>query len=61
MTTQEAEGILNQDVKFESPLPGFRERLGFVDADEPGAHGLVQHELYHAGQIAILKKAQTGE
>ena len=24
-------------------------------------HGIVQHELYHAGQIAILKKAQTGE
>jgi uncharacterized damage-inducible protein DinB len=23
-------------------------------------HGVVQHELYHAGQIAILKKAQEG-
>jgi uncharacterized damage-inducible protein DinB len=23
-------------------------------------HGVVQHELYHAGQIAILKKMQTG-
>jgi uncharacterized damage-inducible protein DinB len=23
-------------------------------------HGIVQHELYHAGQIAILKKAQAG-
>jgi uncharacterized damage-inducible protein DinB len=23
-------------------------------------HGVAQHELYHAGQIAILKKAQTG-
>lgn len=22
-------------------------------------HGIVQHELYHAGQIAILKKAQS--
>jgi len=22
--------------------------------------GIVQHELYHAGQIALLKKAQTG-
>lgn len=22
-------------------------------------HGIAQHELYHAGQIAILKKAQT--
>ena len=22
-------------------------------------HGVVQHELYHAGQIAILKKAQS--
>jgi hypothetical protein len=21
--------------------------------------GIVQHELYHAGQIALLKKAQT--
>jgi uncharacterized damage-inducible protein DinB len=24
-------------------------------------HGIVQHELYHAGQIAILKKAQGKE
>jgi hypothetical protein len=24
-------------------------------------HGAVQHKLYHAGQIAILKKASTGE
>jgi uncharacterized damage-inducible protein DinB len=23
-------------------------------------HGIVQHELYHAGQIALLKKAGTG-
>jgi uncharacterized damage-inducible protein DinB len=23
-------------------------------------HGIAQHELYHAGQIAILKKAQRG-
>src|SRR5579863_9995242 len=23
-------------------------------------HGVVQHELYHAGQIAVLKKAQAG-
>ena len=23
-------------------------------------HGIAQHELYHAGQIAILKKAATG-
>lgn len=24
-------------------------------------HGVVQHSLYHAGQIAILKKSATGE
>jgi uncharacterized damage-inducible protein DinB len=24
-------------------------------------HGVAQHELYHAGQIAILKKAQSGK
>lgn len=24
-------------------------------------HGAVQHSLYHAGQIAVLKKASTGE
>ncbi len=24
-------------------------------------HGMAQHELYHAGQIAILKKAQSGK
>jgi uncharacterized damage-inducible protein DinB len=23
-------------------------------------HGIAQHELYHAGQIAILKKARSG-
>jgi hypothetical protein len=23
-------------------------------------HGIAQHELYHAGQIAILKKAASG-
>jgi uncharacterized damage-inducible protein DinB len=42
------------------PEPRLRERV-------PGKrydfyfmlHGVVQHELYHAGQIAILKKAQT--
>jgi uncharacterized damage-inducible protein DinB len=24
-------------------------------------HGVVQHELYHAGQIALLKKTQSGK
>jgi hypothetical protein len=24
-------------------------------------HGVAQHELYHAGQIAILKKAKGGK
>jgi hypothetical protein len=24
-------------------------------------HGVVQHDLYHAGQIALLKKAARGE
>jgi hypothetical protein len=24
-------------------------------------HGMAQHELYHAGQIAILNKAQVGK
>jgi len=24
-------------------------------------HGIAQHELYHAGQIAILKKAASGK
>ena len=23
-------------------------------------HGIAQHELYHAGQIAVLKKAENG-
>jgi hypothetical protein len=22
-------------------------------------HGIIQHDLYHAGQIAVLKKAQS--
>ena len=24
-------------------------------------HGVIQHDLYHAGQIAVLKKSPTGE
>ena len=34
-------------------VPGKRYSLYFM------LHGLVQHDLYHAGQIALLKKART--
>ncbi len=34
-------------------VPGKRYSLYFL------LHGLVQHDLYHAGQIALLKKART--
>jgi hypothetical protein len=34
-------------------VPGKRYDVYFM------LHGIAQHELYHAGQIAILKKAQS--
>jgi len=39
------------DTQLETPAPGGTERRYVV------LHGIVQHDLYHAGQIAILKKA----
>jgi uncharacterized damage-inducible protein DinB len=48
-------------VKTVSALPAARlsERVPGKDYDFYHLlHGVVQHELYHAGQIAILKKAQ---
>ena len=31
--------------------------IGTDDSVEVMLHGLIQHDLYHAGQIALLKKA----
>lgn len=43
------------DARLEEPiLEGMRSIYGTL-------HGVIQHDLYHAGQIAILKKASTGE
>ena len=43
------------DARLEEPiLEGMRSMYATF-------HGVVQHDLYHAGQIAILKKASTGE
>jgi hypothetical protein len=39
---------------LERPLPGRRDNA-YIQL-----HGLVQHNLYHAGQIALLKKASVG-
>jgi uncharacterized damage-inducible protein DinB len=41
------------DSRLRDRVPGKRYDFYFM------LHGVVQHELYHAGQIAILKKAQT--
>jgi len=42
------------------PDPRLRERVPGKRYDfYHMLHGIAQHELYHAGQIAILKKAQT--
>ena len=38
-------------VKVENIVPGREYSFAFL------LHGIVQHNLYHAGQIAILKKA----
>ena len=41
------------DSSLSDRVPGKRYNVYFM------LHGVVQHELYHAGQIAILKKAQS--
>lgn len=41
------------DARLNDRVPGKRYNFYFM------LHGVVQHELYHAGQIAILKKAQS--
>lgn len=43
------------DAKLDSPI------LEGMPSTYITLHGAVQHDLYHAGQIAILKKASTGE
>ena len=41
------------------PEPRLRDQVPGKDYDFYFMlHGVVQHELYHAGQIAILKKAK---
>ena len=39
------------DARLNDPVPGKGYSVYFM------LHGLVQHDLYHAGQIALLKKA----
>jgi len=39
------------DARLRERVPGKRYNIGFM------LHGVAQHELYHAGQIALLKKA----
>jgi len=41
------------DSRFYDRVPGKRYNFYFM------LHGVTQHELYHAGQIAILKKVQS--
>jgi uncharacterized damage-inducible protein DinB len=43
------------DSRLTERVPGKRYNFHFM------LHGVVQHELYHAGQIAILKKARRIE
>lgn len=43
------------------PEEKLREKVPVQDYTHYGMlHGLIQHDLYHAGQIAILKKALAG-
>ena len=42
------------DSRLRERVPGKRYDFCFM------LHGIAQHELYHAGQIAILKKMQSG-
>ena len=59
-TVAQANRIHNELVKTVAALPDSRlhDRVPGKDYDFYFMlHGVVQHELYHAGQIAILKKA----
>jgi uncharacterized damage-inducible protein DinB len=40
--------------QLQKRVPGKKYDFAFM------LHGVAQHELYHAGQIAVLKKAQNG-
>jgi uncharacterized damage-inducible protein DinB len=42
--------------RLDEPLVGEGTTTYSVDAT---LHGIIEHDLYHAGQIAILKRAQT--
>ena len=47
------EAIMNlEDEQLEQPVPGRDFPLYLL------LHGVVQHNLYHAGQIALLKKGR---
>jgi hypothetical protein len=39
-----------EDSQLDQPLPG-RDKSAYVEV-----HGVIQHNLYHAGQIALLRK-----
>jgi len=41
------------DSQLDQPLPG-RDKAAYVEV-----HGVIQHNLYHAGQIALLRKIVT--
>jgi uncharacterized damage-inducible protein DinB len=40
------------DDRLSEPAPGIRRQYSIYEM----LHGIIQHDLYHAGQIAILKK-----
>src|SRR5207302_449679 len=40
----EAEGVLDEDVKLQPPLPRLGERLRLVDADQSGAYCFIEHQ-----------------
>lgn len=42
-----------REARLDEPVPGQRNSLYVT------VHGVIQHDLYHAGQIAILHRAQT--
>jgi uncharacterized damage-inducible protein DinB len=47
------EAILNlSDARLDDLVPGKNQPIYFM------LHGVIQHDLYHAGQIAVLKKAR---
>ena len=55
LTHEALRGVIDtlDESRLEEIVPGTQYSMYFL------LHGVIQHDLYHAGQIALLKKAQS--